>query len=62
MKKMIFLGLIAGTLAVASCSNNTKTADTTSNPDTAVLVQDTANKLNASPVNDTTVHGTVKNQ
>lgn len=62
MKKIFLLAVIAGTVAAASCSNNTKTADTTSNPDTAVLVQDTANNLNATPVNDTTVHGTVENQ
>ncbi|MES2702049.1 MAG: hypothetical protein V4649_05390 [Bacteroidota bacterium] len=54
MKTIIFcLGLCL--VACMSCTETTKTETSTNNADTAVLVQDTANTLNATPVNDTTL-------
>ena len=61
MKNKIALVCMVAGIAFASCNNNPKNVNTTSNADTAVLVNDTANNLNASPVNDTTVHDTVHN-
>ena len=62
MKNKLVYACIIMSVAVASCSNNNKAANTTTNADTAVLVNDQANNLNASPVNDTTVKDTVHNQ
>jgi hypothetical protein len=49
------------TLAIAamSCNEDTKGSHTTSDADTAALVNDPNNTLNANPVNDTIVADTV---
>jgi hypothetical protein len=64
MKNTILYASLVITIAVGalSCANNPKDVNTTSNADTAVLVNDTANNLNANPVNDTMVNDTVHNQ
>lgn len=53
--KILFYALVACSLCVVSCSETNKKEVSTDNADTAVLVTDTANRLNASPVNDTTI-------
>ncbi len=53
--------VFALSIALVSCSNNDKAANTTTNADTAILVDDPGNTLNANPVNDTMTTDTVHN-
>jgi hypothetical protein len=55
MKLTIYTGLCCTLLLFASCSDTNKKDNTTNSPDTAVLKTDTANTLNANPINDTTI-------
>lgn len=54
MKKVLLYSSILIILAAASCDNSTMN-ESDSKADTAVLVEDPANTLDANPVNDTTV-------
>lgn len=49
------------TVTLFSCSSTEQAGNTTTDADTAVLVNDPENNLNANPVNDTTVNDTVHN-
>lgn len=57
-KKLIYVCALVA-IGFASCQENNQPANTTNNADTAVLVDDPSNTLNASPVNDTLVADTV---
>lgn len=46
-------------IAAMSCNEDTKATHTTNDADTAALVNDPNNALNANPVNDTIVADTV---
>jgi len=61
MKKKLFYAILATGIGLTSCDNNHKAVNTTTNSDTAVLVNDPGNSLNASPVKDTMVQDTVHN-
>ena len=61
MKTTFLLIFTAVTVILFSCSSTEQTSNTTTDADTAVLVNDPENNLNASPVNDTTVNDTVHN-
>ncbi len=61
MKTTFLFILTAMTLALYSCTSTEQTGNTTTDADTAVLVNDPDNNLNANPVNDTTVNDTVHN-
>ena len=55
--KEIIIGLaVCFMMGAAACGNTTQAGHETNNTDTAVLVKDTANTLNAKPVNDTGVN------
>jgi hypothetical protein len=62
MKKILLYGCIAATVAVTSCGDTDKSETTTTNEDTAVLVEDPNNQLEAAPVNDTLIADTVTNR
>ena len=59
MKRILFYACIIMTVAFTSCDEG-GTTDSTTTGDTAVLVQDPENTLEASPVNDTVVADTVQ--
>ena len=61
MKTTFLFIFTAMTLALYSCTSTEQTGNTTTDADTAVLVNDPDNNLNANPVNDTTVNDTVHN-
>ncbi len=57
-KKAIYLCALLA-IGFASCQDSHETTNTTTNADTAVLVNDPNNTLDANPVNDTVVADTV---
>lgn len=59
MKKQIIYGWALLAIGFAACQDSHETTNTTTNADTAVLVEDPNNALNANPVNDTVVADTV---
>lgn len=59
MKKILFFACIITTITFTSCGDS-GTTDSSNNGDTAVLVEDPENTLEASPVNDTLVADTVQ--
>lgn len=58
--KLVYASLILA-IGFISCENNSQAVNSTTSADTAVLVNDPANSLNANPVNDTMVKDTVRN-
>ena len=61
MKTTFLFIFTAMTVTFYSCTSTEQTGNTTTEADTAVLVNDPDNNLNANPVNDTTVNDTVHN-
>ncbi len=61
MKTTLFYACLVMTIGAMSCAENPKDVNTTNNADTAVLVNDPNNNMNANPVNDSTVNDTVHN-
>lgn len=57
-KKLIYITALAA-IGFASCQDSHEATNTTTNADTAVLVSDPNNTLDANPVNDTVVADTV---
>lgn len=55
MKQIKYFLVLAATTSLLSCGETTKKDNVTNDPDTAVLKEDTANRLNANPINDTTI-------